>query len=239
MVLYYAIFLYDRSEERVISISESAFQKHQSFLVKQPVYISWNENAETDETIHKYEKEVNLKENAPTEVFASSQDTVPSADTLEPAVPATEADPAKPTSAVLSDSGLTKEHIAGMFEDTALSGQALEDPILEIEEKYGINAYFTIAVMKLESGNGTSRLAKEKNNLFGLNAIDGRQNELAFRFRTKGDSVREFGDIINRVYLKKGYTTVEKVAKKYCPANPKWASLVKNIMKSDYQKYVM
>ncbi|MBW5446346.1 SH3 domain-containing protein [Cohnella sp. CFH 77786] len=152
---------------------------------------------------------------------------------LKPKVPASE--PSKPTSVVYSDSGLTQAHIEEILEGTALADQQLEEAILEIEDKYGINAYFTIAVMKLESGNGKSRLAKTKNNLFGLNAT-GNGNHKAFSFETKADSVRKFGQLISKSYVGKGYTTVEKVARKYCPANSKWPKLVKSIMYSDHNK---
>ncbi|MCM3628633.1 glucosaminidase domain-containing protein [Paenibacillus glycanilyticus] len=144
--------------------------------------------------------------------------------------------PERPSSAVESESGLTEEHIAKLFEKTALANHGLEKAILDIEEEYGINAYFTIAVMKLESGNGKSTLAKKKNNLFGLNAIDSDKYNKAFSFATKGDSVRKFGQLLARNYINKGFTTIDKVASKYCPANPKWASLVMNIMKRDYKK---
>jgi beta-N-acetylglucosaminidase len=142
----------------------------------------------------------------------------------------------KPTSAVKSDSGLTTDHIEKLFKGTSLAGQELEKAIMEMEEEYGINAYFTIAVMKLESGNGESYLSKNKNNLFGLNAIDGDKYNKAFSFKTKGDSVRKFGQLISEFYLGMGYTTVEKVSRKYCEANPKWSSLVMSIMNSDYRK---
>ncbi len=145
-------------------------------------------------------------------------------------------EPVKPTSAVKTDSGLTEDDIAVIFEGTALAGHGLEETILEVEEQYGINALFTIAVMKLESGNGKSRLAKSKNNLFGLNAISGDAHNKAFSFETKGDSVRKFGQLLSKNYVGKGYTTIEKIATKYCPANSKWSRLVKNIMNSDYGK---
>jgi len=138
---------------------------------------------------------------------------------------------------VKSASGLTEEDIAKLLEGTELEGHGLEDAILGIEEEYGINALFTIAVMKLESGNGKSKLAREKNNLFGLNATGG-GNSKAYRFETKSDSVYKFGKIIAKSYLDKGYSTIEKVGKKYCPSNPKWASLVENIMKRDHRKLV-
>lgn len=143
--------------------------------------------------------------------------------------------PVKPNSSVTAASGLTEAHIAQMFEGTALSGNELERAVLDIEESYGINAYFTIAVMKLESGNGKSTLAKTKNNLFGLNATDDNGGK-AFSFKSKGDSVREFGQILSEYYVGNGYTTVESVARKYCPANPKWAGLVREIMNGDYSK---
>jgi uncharacterized FlgJ-related protein len=90
--------------------------------------------------------------------------------------------------------------------------------------------------MRLESGNGESNISKNKNNLFGLNAIDGDKYNKAFSFKTKGDSVRKFGQLISEYYLGEGYTTVEKVSTKYCQANPEWSSLVMGIMNSDYRK---
>jgi hypothetical protein len=136
---------------------------------------------------------------------------------------------------VKSSSGMTEEDIAKLLEGTALEGHGLEEAILAIEEEYGINALFTIAVMKLESGNGKSKLAREKNNLFGLNATGG-SNSKAYSFDTKSDSVYKFGSLISKSYIAKGYSTIEKVGKKYCPANPKWASLVESIMKRDHRK---
>ncbi|MFC4101710.1 glucosaminidase domain-containing protein [Paenibacillus xanthanilyticus] len=150
--------------------------------------------------------------------------------------PAKPSEPNQPKSLVKSVSGLTAAHIAEIFENTALEGHGLEEEILAIEAEYGINAYFTIAVMKLESGNGKSKIAKNKNNLFGLNAIDGDRYNKALKFETKRASVRKFGQLISKSYIGKGYTTIEKIARKYCPANPKWPSLVTKIMKADYRK---
>ncbi|TYP79456.1 glucosaminidase domain-containing protein [Paenibacillus methanolicus] len=155
---------------------------------------------------------------------------------LAPVKPAKPSEPSQPKSLVKSVSGLSVAHIAEIFENTALEGHGLEEEILAIEAEYGINAYFTIAVMKLESGNGKSKIAKNKNNLFGLNAIDGDRYNKALKFETKRASVRKFGQLISKSYIGKGYTTIEKIARKYCPANPKWPSLVTKIMKADYRK---
>jgi len=145
-------------------------------------------------------------------------------------------EPSKPSSTVKSNSGLTEEHIAKIIKDTALEGEGLEEAILEVEKMYGINSYFTIAVMKLESGHGKSRIAKTKNNLFGLNAIDSDPYNQALSFETKGESVKKFGHIISEFYIDKGLTSIEKVAVKYCGANSNWTALVKSIMNSDYKK---
>ena len=145
------------------------------------------------------------------------------------------AGPAPLSKKVESSSGMTADDIAKLLEGTALEGHGLEEAILGIEEEYGINAFFTIAVMKLESGNGKSKLAREKNNLFGLNATGG-GNAKAYSFETKSDSVYKFGSLIAKSYIDKGYSTIEKVGKKYCPANPKWASHVESIMKRDHRK---
>src|SRR5690606_37405900 len=72
----------------------------------------------------------------------------------------------EPSSKVNTLSGLSEDQIESLFEDSALAGHDLGEAILHIEETYGINAFFTIAVMKLESGHGKSKLAKTKNNLF-------------------------------------------------------------------------
>jgi flagellum-specific peptidoglycan hydrolase FlgJ len=139
----------------------------------------------------------------------------------------------EPTSKVESISGLTSQHIATILKGTDLEDQGLEKAILQIEDEYGINAFFTIAVMKLESGNGSSRLARKKNNLFGLNATSGDAYNKGLSFKSKADCVLKFGELIANKYIEKGYTTIEKVAKKYCPANSKWPRHVKAIMERD------
>ncbi|WP_165452270.1 glucosaminidase domain-containing protein [Paenibacillus thalictri] len=147
-------------------------------------------------------------------------------------------EPKKPNATVKSDSGLTEEQISKIIQNTALEGEGLEQAILEIEKTYGINSYFTIAVMKLESGHGKSQLARNKNNLFGLNAIDNDSYNSALSFTTKGESVKEFGHIISEFYIEQGFTSIEKIARKYCGANSNWPSLVMSIMNGDYKKVI-
>ncbi|SEB49750.1 glucosaminidase domain-containing protein [Paenibacillus sp. GP183] len=179
-----------------------------------------------------------VKQSAPVNQLSVEQTTVKNAvgQASQPASNIKTAGPSKPTSSVKSESGLTVEHIAKIFEGTDLEGQDLERAILENEQEYGINAFFTIAVMKLESGHGKSQLAKTKNNLFGLNAVDSDAYNQALSFKTKEEGIRKFGNIISEFYIDKGLTSVDKVAGKYCAANSNWPALVKNIMNSDYKK---
>lgn len=132
---------------------------------------------------------------------------------------------------VQTRSGLSEADIAALFEGTGLEKQGLERAVLDVEDEYGINAYFTIAVMRLESGNGNSGVARNRNNLFGLNSSNGTGY---LRFKSKVASVEKFGQLIHDNYIGKGYNTIEKIGKKYCPANSKWPALIKNTMKRDY-----
>jgi hypothetical protein len=160
----------------------------------------------------------------------------PLAKAVEPVEPVQHVELKKPSSTVASHSGLTEEHISKVLKNTAFEGEGLEKAIVELEHTFGINSYFTIAVMKLESGHGKSQLAQRKNNLFGLNASGKDAYTNALSFSSKGESVKEFGQIISSYYIDKGLTSVDKIAGKYCAANSNWPSLVKSIMNSDYKK---
>ncbi|MDG0812585.1 hypothetical protein [Cohnella rhizosphaerae] len=72
---------------------------------------------------------------------------------------------------------MTEAHIAKLFKGTALAGHGIEDVVLEIEEDYGINALFTIAVMKLESGNGKSKLSRTKKQFIRLERDERRSEQ--------------------------------------------------------------
>ena len=63
-------------------------------------------------------------------------------------------------------SNLSKEQIYNMLEGNNL--QALADSYYEMEQKYNINAIFLMALNIEESGNGTSSLALNKNNIGGV-----------------------------------------------------------------------
>lgn len=120
-----------------------------------------------------------------------------------------------------------------LLKDTKLSG--IEQAVLDIEEMYSVNAFFTIAVAKLESASGTSKIARNKNNLFGLNAIDGDAYRSAYTFDTPSDSVYYFGKNLERRYFSVGAHSISAINKIYCTSKT-WGGEIKEIMKSDFNK---
>lgn len=120
-----------------------------------------------------------------------------------------------------------------------------------IEKQYNINGIFVAAVGIHESGWGTSKIAKEKNNLFGYGAYDSNPYNGAYNFSDYSECI----DLISRVFVKyylnlKGTsiyggetaigtyyngTTLTAVNKKYA-TDKNWANGVYSHMKYLYNK---
>lgn len=64
---------------------------------------------------------------------------------------------------------------------------------VDVQNKYGVNAILMMAIGMNESGKGTSDIAKNKNNLFGLNAIDQSPGQSADYFETIEDCINDYG----------------------------------------------
>lgn len=71
----------------------------------------------------------------------------------------------------------------------------------EVESKYNVNALFLYSLAAHESDFGTSRLAREKNNLFGLNATDNSPFGNGLSFNSKEDCIEHAA----KVYMSEGY----------------------------------
>jgi beta-N-acetylglucosaminidase len=121
---------------------------------------------------------------------------------------------------------LTADEIAQILAGSNLAG--IEDAVVEVEEKYGVNALFTISLAMLESGHGKSYLARTRNNLFGICAYDGNEGA-ASSFGSKSECVRYWGKLIHDVYFANGRTSLESINAIYA-SNPEWASHVRSIM---------
>jgi len=139
----------------------------------------------------------------------------------------------RPISIVNSKSNLHINDLKTLLSGTKLEG--IEEAILKAERDYNINSFFILAVARLESGNGTSQIAREKNNLFGLNAIDKDPYNKAYNYNTKSESVDSFTNIIKKYYVNKGLNTIEQINTIYSSSD-KWSNKINNIMLSDYQE---
>lgn len=84
-------------------------------------------------------------------------------------------------------------------EDSKLRG--IGDTVIKYQDKYGVNAFLMLGKAINESGWGMSRICQEKNNLFGLNAVDSSPNESANYFPSVDACVEEYA----RIWMSKGY----------------------------------
>lgn len=79
------------------------------------------------------------------------------------------------------------------------------DSFIDAQNNFGINAALMMAIGRNESGTGTSEIAKSKNNLFGLNAIDKTPGQSADYFASVEDCIRDYGYL----WLSYGYVDPE------------------------------
>ncbi len=104
------------------------------------------------------------------------------------------------------------------------------DMFLQAEVQTGVNAKFLAAIAALESGWGSSDLAKYKNNLFGWTDENGYTG-----FGTKEECILMVADDLKEKYLSEdgeyfeGWR-IEDVAKHYNTVNPAWSDKVREIM---------
>lgn len=113
----------------------------------------------------------------------------------------------------------------------------LTEHFLKAEKNYDINAVILLSIACLESNYGLSKLAVEKNNLFGIDARDSLQGKPNFGkdFETKEDCIDHAGHRLGCQYLKRdskadwrycdGKQDIYSVGKKWC-SKTSWADSV-------------
>ena len=98
-------------------------------------------------------------------------------------------------------SGLTLEQFKKVLTDSKDVNKIFENNseyFYYIEKQYNINGIFVASVGIHESAWGTSKIAKEKNNLFGYGAYDSNPYNGAYSFSNYSESI----DLIARVFVK-------------------------------------
>ena len=110
------------------------------------------------------------------------------------------------------------------FAGTELAG--LGPALVAAEAETGVNAVLLAAIIAHESGWGTSPLARDKNNLAGLGAYDGREYSAGMSFATREESVM----FLARLVARNPNGTLDEIGAWYA-TDPRWAEKVAGCMK--------
>jgi len=124
---------------------------------------------------------------------------------------------------IMTPSGMSEEDM-----ETALKGTELEsigEALVEAERETGINALVLAGICAHESGWGTSRLAREKNNLAGLGAYDHSPGS-AIRFESREECVMFLAELLRD----RPGESLEEIGTWYA-SDPRWAAKVAGCMK--------
>lgn len=111
---------------------------------------------------------------------------------------------------------------------------------IDAEKQYDINAVILLAIACLESDYGLSKLAIERNNLFGLDARDSLKGTSNYGkiFKTKEECILHAGHRLGQQYLKedknaswrycKGKKDIWTIGEKWC-SKKDWGDKIVNI----------
>ena len=126
---------------------------------------------------------------------------------------------------ITESSELSPDELESIVAGTGLSG--LGYAFYDMEQNYGVNAVFAIAVAQLESGSGTSYMAIYDNNLFGM---------MGLSYESQEACIYDFGSLIRDYYFNRGLTTVYSINPVYCPDNYDWAPYVESLIYQNFAR---
>lgn len=126
-------------------------------------------------------------------------------------------------------SGLKESDFKLLTEGTWWEGN--EEALVKLENEYGINAMFAMAVSTLESGFGRSDRAQSRNNYYGL--------ESPRYWDSLYSNTQYWGDLIATHYVGSGRISVASISTKYCPPNSSyWADFNRSEMMNLYNQLI-
>lgn len=94
--------------------------------------------------------------------------------------------------------------------DGKLVGTAKD--FIEAGQKFDLNPLFLASIAMHETGNGTSKAIREKNNVAGMMGPNGLRS-----YATMQDSIEAMASNLRRNYLNQGLTTITQIGNKYAP----------------------
>lgn len=139
---------------------------------------------------------------------------------------------------LLTKSGLTADQVNALLAGHG-DFEGLGSTIIDIEGKYGVNAFWTMAQMTQEVGwSGHSAIADDKRNLFGITAFDSNPYDDASGYNSFADCIEYYGGFLKASYLTPGGAyfvspTPAGVARHWA-SDPNYASEVTSIMNIYY-----
>ena len=102
---------------------------------------------------------------------------------------------------------------------------SIEELIQNSCERYGVPYDLTLAIARLETGWFRSYAYVYKNNPGGLSV-----NEVPIAFDSIEEGVDAFVGYLSRNYFAVGLDSPELIGQKYCPVNPEWSAMVRELM---------
>ena len=116
-------------------------------------------------------------------------------------------------------SGLDANFLERAFAGTELAG--LGECLIAAEADTGISALILAGIIAHESGWGTSALARDKNNMAGLGAYDGREYTAALTFENREECVMFLAELLRD----RPGESLEEISGWYA-SDPRWAAKV-------------
>jgi beta-N-acetylglucosaminidase len=139
-----------------------------------------------------------------------------------------------PTDVTSGVNGSYAERINAKLKGTPMEG--LGANFDEAGAKYGINPLFLAGLAIHESNYGKSRIAQDKNNLFGFKAYDKSPYASAADYSSFAESIDSVAKYLSESYLSPGGkyfngTSVTAIGKRYA-TDPNWAKAIERIASS-------
>lgn len=129
---------------------------------------------------------------------------------------------------VKSHSGVSAEWLNSKLAGTQMAG--LGEAFVKAEAEHGVNAIFLTGLAIHESAYGSSKIAQDKNNLFGYQAYDASPYASARTFKSFEEGIDFVAGYLSRAYLSEGGTFfngygVADIGKRYA-TDPGWSNAI-------------
>ena len=114
--------------------------------------------------------------------------------------------------------------------ETGFSGHG--SAFIKAAEATGLNPIYIFAHASVESGYGTSYLARTRHNYFGINAVDSNPGAADVMGSSVDEGIMAGAQWIKKHYYSNGYTTLASMQAAGYASNPSWSSDIVSVANS-------